>query len=380
MSKVPVDPGRPTKKEIEEHNCLHWPFRSWCPHCVCAKAVTAPHPRKYDQVTSDGLEETGVTTISLDYCFISGANKDEGTASERPVLIMVDSKSDSIYALPTEKKGAVPWVLKWIIGKIDEMGYAGVKVTIKSDGEPAMIALVEAIAVARKAETVPIRSPVRESRCNGKVERAVRTWRGQFVAIKDHVETQIGKELSSDSAILTWLVMHAAQSLNCYRVLGNGRTPYELVTGHRLKAVAVPFGERVHFLIATDKTVKTLTSWRTGIFLGISPRTQELVVGNSEGVFQMRTIRRDREELRWNKGAIDELGMTVGKNGECGDRRNADGTRKRSSRSAGSAQGRTISAQANILEAKRFREIWLHRRMPRLYSHPQRARIQGQPL
>ena len=64
--KVPVDPGRPTKKEIEEHNCLHWPFRSWCPHCVRAKAVTAPHPRRYDQVTSDGLEDTGITTISLD--------------------------------------------------------------------------------------------------------------------------------------------------------------------------------------------------------------------------------------------------------------------------------------------------------------------------
>ena len=91
--KVPVDPGRPTLKEIEEHNCLHWPFRSWCPHCVRGKAVTAPHPRKYDEVVKDGLEDTGITTLSLDYCFVSGSNEDEGMASERPVLIMVDCKN-----------------------------------------------------------------------------------------------------------------------------------------------------------------------------------------------------------------------------------------------------------------------------------------------
>ena len=178
--------------------------------------MTSPHPRKYDEVASDGLEATGVTTVSLDYCFVSGSNEDEGTADERPVLIMVDSKSSSMYALPTERKGVVPWVLKWIIEKMNDMGYAGVKLTVKSDGEPAIVALVEALAVARKAETVPIRSPARESRCNGKVERAVRTWRGQFVLMKDHVETMLGKELPANCAMLTWLVMHAAQTLNCY--------------------------------------------------------------------------------------------------------------------------------------------------------------------
>ena len=106
-------------------------------------------------------------------------------------MVMVDSKSGSMYALPTEKKGAIPWVVKWLVEKMDDMGYAGVKLTTTSDGEPAIVALVEALAVARKAETVPIRSPARESRCNGKVERAVRTWKGQFVAVKDHVETML---------------------------------------------------------------------------------------------------------------------------------------------------------------------------------------------
>ena len=84
---------------------------------------------------------------------------------------MVDGNSGAIQALPVEKKGSVPWVVKWAVARLNDMGYAGVKLTLKSDGEPAIVALVDSIAVSRKAETVAIRSPVRESRCNGKVER-----------------------------------------------------------------------------------------------------------------------------------------------------------------------------------------------------------------
>ena len=30
--RMPHNPGRPTKKEIAEHNVTHWPSRSWCRH------------------------------------------------------------------------------------------------------------------------------------------------------------------------------------------------------------------------------------------------------------------------------------------------------------------------------------------------------------
>ena len=89
--------------------------------------------------------------MSLDDCFLSTSNEDDGAADERPVLVVVDSKSTSMYALPTERKGIIPLVLKWLVEKLDGMGFAGVTITDKSDGEPAIDALVEALAVARKA-------------------------------------------------------------------------------------------------------------------------------------------------------------------------------------------------------------------------------------
>ena len=34
--------GRPTKREIAEHRVRHWPFQSWCRHCVCGRAAGSP--------------------------------------------------------------------------------------------------------------------------------------------------------------------------------------------------------------------------------------------------------------------------------------------------------------------------------------------------
>ena len=132
--------------------------------------------------------------------------------------------------------------------------------------------------------------------------------------MKDHVETMLGNELPANCAMLTWLVMHAAQTLNGYKVLESCGTPYELVTGHRLEAVAAPFGEKVHFLMGQSKTIKNLTNLKMGVFLGISPKTQELIVGNSDGIFQMRTIRRDRHESRWSFELVEGLFILVGEN------------------------------------------------------------------
>ena len=55
--------------------------------------------------------------------------------------------------------------------------------TLKSDQEPAMVQLKQAIAVRRKAETPMIESPVRESKANGTIERAIRKRQAQFRTI-----------------------------------------------------------------------------------------------------------------------------------------------------------------------------------------------------
>ena len=44
--RIPNDPGRPTRREVEEHMPFHWPYRSWCKHCVRGRSAASPHRRK----------------------------------------------------------------------------------------------------------------------------------------------------------------------------------------------------------------------------------------------------------------------------------------------------------------------------------------------
>lgn len=46
VPKTPHNPRRPTKQEIADHLVSHWPFRSWCRHCVMGRAVSSPHKQR----------------------------------------------------------------------------------------------------------------------------------------------------------------------------------------------------------------------------------------------------------------------------------------------------------------------------------------------
>ena len=37
--RAPPIPVTPTLEEVRQHRLTHCPFRSWCPHCVGAKAA-----------------------------------------------------------------------------------------------------------------------------------------------------------------------------------------------------------------------------------------------------------------------------------------------------------------------------------------------------
>ncbi len=47
--KVAAAGRRPTAIEVEEHMNNHLPYRSWCPHCVKAKARGTAHNQVKDR-------------------------------------------------------------------------------------------------------------------------------------------------------------------------------------------------------------------------------------------------------------------------------------------------------------------------------------------
>lgn len=130
----------------------------------------------------------------------------------------------------------------------------------------------------------------------------------------DQVQYNIGCALPSTHVVLQWIAMWAASVYTKYNVTSTGRTPHEIATGHRCKQPIAGIGERIHWKVPRKKeeVQDNLTSaWEDGIFFGATDRTNELIVGNKEGVFRCRDIRRMAADQRWSKEHLLEIQTSV---------------------------------------------------------------------
>ena len=151
------------------------------------RAIASPHRRQTER-RKEFQDEGRVPTISLDHWFLGS---EEEAASGNPFLIVFDDHSESLYAVAVATKEYEDWLAEYVKAIIDELGYSGVRIVIKHDNAKELVRLRSEVAARRTAPTVPIDTPVKESKCNGAVERAVRTWQGQFRTLKDHLEHEI---------------------------------------------------------------------------------------------------------------------------------------------------------------------------------------------
>ncbi len=140
-------PQKVSKREVEEHNLTHTPFRAWCRHCVRGRAKNTPHRRSGKD--EDG--ETKVPRISMDYAF---ASEKDRRACENPILMVVDESTGEKYARAVGAKGMgmngeQDWVIKDLSDELKSWGHMGGEggaIILKCDGEPAICAVRDALA------------------------------------------------------------------------------------------------------------------------------------------------------------------------------------------------------------------------------------------
>ena len=299
-------PRAPTKQELADHLPHHLPYRDWCRHCVEGKATGIQHRTEVKKDTD------GAMTMSMDYCFMTAENEEQGV---EPILMMFDERTRGIWAVPVDNKGVKEWIVKWCNSKIEEAGYMGKELTLKTDGEPALMELKRAVMAKRVGVTVPVESPVRQSKCNGGMERAIRTWQAQYRTLKIYFEEKIEKKMGLEHELSQWLAMWTGDMMNLYKVHPNGRTQYEMATGHKVKKGTPAFGEEVLFRLAADKKqYKSESDWDVGIFVGVICRTQEMILMTKDGLFKTINVKRQTEEnqydkecLEWAKTKIDDF-------------------------------------------------------------------------
>ena len=140
---------------------------------------------------------------------------------------------------------------------------------------------------------------------NGLIENAVMLIRGIIRTIKCHIESRTQEPISDESLVTPWLVEHAGCILSRCQKGRNGKTPFERLHGKKPTQEFVPFGEKVLARrVNTEPMNRMNPRYQCGIWLGMRNNSAECFIGNAEGVFRAREIRRLEPQDRWDREAI----------------------------------------------------------------------------
>ena len=178
--RQPSQPRLPSRHANQEHELTQIPCRSWCVHCGGAGRSDA-HRRRTRQ---DEEREQHMTTWSIDYAFMIDTDdlctKEEmervgWDKTKDAVLVSEDLATGGIRAHLVSTKETESWTAGKIKDDIEEFGYDGAPVRIKSDQEPAIVDVQRAVIVRRdNAPVILVNSPVGDSQSNGRVEKAIK--------------------------------------------------------------------------------------------------------------------------------------------------------------------------------------------------------------
>ena len=137
--------------------------------------------------------------------------RDDVGSESVPVIVIKDDDTKAFGAHVVTVKGAVEWVAAKIHEDIEKFGHLG-KIGIKTDQEAALKDLAKEVKVLREKEnkdTIFENSKVYDSQSNPVAERAVQSVECIVRTHKFALEQKIGKKISCNHPIMTWLVEHA---------------------------------------------------------------------------------------------------------------------------------------------------------------------------
>ena len=137
-----TSPFQPTLSQYLDHCVTHYPYQSWCPHCIEGKGREFGHSTR-------AKEQSDVPTVSFDYAFLSDGEEiltqdafDAAGESVVKLLVVRDDRSKALFAHVVPKKGIDEkgFSVDSLVADIKWLGYA--KLTLKSDNEPAIVKLL----------------------------------------------------------------------------------------------------------------------------------------------------------------------------------------------------------------------------------------------
>lgn len=294
--------AEPTRRQREEHlEQNHAVYKPWCEICVQSRGLGTQHRRRKRKQAAEDAEGP---RIFSDFFFMS---TEEDSV---PMLALKFSRSKRIAATALPHKGVSDLGCKFFANFVK---MTGVNRFINfSDGENALKALKqEAVKRIPEVEAIPKECPVGDHQKNGDIESGVRELKRQMRAIRMNLENRLGKELSEDDPLLTWIPTFAGDCIAFHRRGDDGKTPWERETGAKWRRPCLEFGEKVMMKEAYERTSGPKRDWRPRMipvrYVGRHARTGAVMGLTPNGVKFGTGVTRLSESERWSTEGLNEL-------------------------------------------------------------------------
>lgn len=209
--------------------------------------------------------------------------------------------------------GSMDWLVEDISATLKSWGHAGRtggEIIMKSDGEPALLAVRSAVMKYHCGIIIPEGPAKGEKAENRLIEEAGKTIREFVCTFISQIEYGIDDRLELDLDIIPWIVRWAAICCSRYAVGRDRRTAYERLRGRGCKAIVVPMWEKVRYKQlgdGGDRRHKAETEWFQGALLGPAASSSESLIGTTKGVVKASSTKKFGMTERWGVNAITDM-------------------------------------------------------------------------
>ena len=136
-TRIVSSPGTPSAKERQEHEVHHWPYRSWCDHCVKGRALGQPH-----RTMKGEYAESSVARVLMDYGYLHEeetiTTEEHGQKVEAKVsltaMVMLETMCSSVWAYAIDAKGSRSsgWLARRVVEDIGVVCVSQERIIAKS--------------------------------------------------------------------------------------------------------------------------------------------------------------------------------------------------------------------------------------------------------
>jgi hypothetical protein len=233
-------------------------------------------------------------------------------------LIVADYHSKSVFVTVVPQKGLDPegYSVEYVVEAVKWLGYT--RLILKSDNEPAMLAVVRAAVRNLRVQVEEIKSEQSipyDSRSHGGTESRIKSVRGLFRTLRSCLEARLGKRLPIWHPATAWMLAHTGELLNIKLQGHDGRAPWARVKGRNFNRRLAGFGELCMYKVPSggpevrnrgnceDRHLK-------GTFLGIDRVTSEYILATEQGVAKSRSLMRLPFDQRWREDHLSTIVAT----------------------------------------------------------------------